>query len=296
MNSIQLLIKDICQEENISFQPLSKDWVLLLNKEGESHYIVGSKFDLNNHASAKICNDKYACYDVLKYHNIPVCEHHILYQNTSREEVEKCFFEYNSDVVLKANGGSYGDGVYHVSSFEDLFSTMESLFQKHYSISMMPFYSILMEYRIIVLKGEVELIYGKKRPIVVGDGVHTIYELLCSFNYPFFKSIQDSSLERVLLKGEVFEYSWQYNLAKGSIPVMIEDESLKNRLSQIALLATKSLNLDFVSVDIVELPNHELKVLEINSGVVTNIADYFPDGEKIAKEIYRKAVLSMFEK
>ena len=114
MNSIQLLIKDICEEENIGFQAISKEWVLMLTKNDEAHYIVGSKFDLNSFPSARICNDKYACYDALRVHGLPVCEHRIFYSDYTLEEVGECFKEFKNDVVVKPNSGSYGEDIYHV--------------------------------------------------------------------------------------------------------------------------------------------------------------------------------------
>ena len=297
MNSIQLLIQKICEEEHIHFQLLSKDWIIVLEKDGETHYIMGSKFDLNNYVSAKICNDKYACYEALKYHHIPVCEYHIFFSCYSKEEVMNCFLEYGRDVVVKANKGSYGNHMFHVKDINELFQKMDLLLKDNYSISVSPFYSISCEYRLIVLNHEVELVFGKKRPIVVGDGVHTIYELLLEFNSPFFQKMEDhSSLDVILKEGKVYEYSWQHNLSKGAIPFEVNDEELIEKLKKIAIQATNSLNLNFVSVDIIETATHELKIIEINSGVITNIAEYFVNGEDIAKNVYKKAILAMFEK
>ena len=191
MNSIQKLIQEICLEEDIQFHTISNDWILVLEKDGESHYICGSHFDLNNYVSGKICNDKYACYSALKYHQLPVCDYHILYPYTPIEEVKTCFLDYHSDVVLKANEGSYGNHMFHVTKWDDVSHQMKELFSTCRSISMSPYYSIVCEYRVIVLNGQVELIYGKKRPVVVGDGVHTIYELLCHFNRPFFQKMEE---------------------------------------------------------------------------------------------------------
>ena len=179
MNSIQLLIKEICEEEKISCHLISNDWILVLEKEDQIHYICGSHFDLNNYVSAKICNDKYACFAALQYHHIPVCDYYILYPDTPKEEVEECFCKYQEDVVVKANNGSYGNHMFHVTDRNKLWNSMDILFQTNRSISMSPFYAISCEYRLIVLDGNVELIYGKRRPIIVGDGKHTIYELLC---------------------------------------------------------------------------------------------------------------------
>ena len=296
MNTIHQLIKDICEEENIKFNLISNDWIIVLEKENKIHYISGTKFDLNNYVSANICNDKYACFSALKYNNIPVCEHHILYKETKKEEIEEIFNNYNKDVVLKKNIGSYGIDMYHIKDIDELINKLNELFVNNKSVSILPYYKIKSEYRVIVLNNEVELIYGKKRPVVIGDGIHTVYELLLNFNKPFFKDINHEELDYILEKDKIYEYSWQHNISKGAIPYKINDNSLIERLTNIAVNTTKKLNLNFVSVDIVELDNNDLKVIEVNSGVVTNIADYFEDGDEIAYRIYKKAILSMFVK
>ena len=72
MNDMQSLIKDIADEKNIKFNLISKDWIIILEKDNKIRSIAGYKFDLNNHASGLICDDKYALYDALKLLNIPI--------------------------------------------------------------------------------------------------------------------------------------------------------------------------------------------------------------------------------
>ena len=68
------MIKEICAELGISFSLVSKDWIILLQKEEKLRTIVGYKFDLNNHASGLICDDKFVLYEVLKHEQIQVVE------------------------------------------------------------------------------------------------------------------------------------------------------------------------------------------------------------------------------
>jgi len=35
MNNVQKIIKEICDEKDIKFKLLSKDWIIMLEKEGE---------------------------------------------------------------------------------------------------------------------------------------------------------------------------------------------------------------------------------------------------------------------
>ena len=178
-----------------------------------------------------------------------------------------------------------------------LFNCINELLIDHLSISLCPFYEIKNEYRTIILDGNVELFYGKKRPIVYGDGKKSIKELLCDFNYNYFSKINDSKLDVVLEKDKEYVYNWQHNLSKGAIPFEVEDNDIKNKVQSLALKTFKLLNLTFASVDIIELETGEILILEINSGVmIDNYSKYMKNGEEVCKNIYSKAIDLMFEK
>lgn len=73
------IIKEICTEENIRYKIISKDWIIVLEKDGAIRYISGYKFDLNKHALGTLLDDKYATYELLKNLNFPVIIHNIVY-------------------------------------------------------------------------------------------------------------------------------------------------------------------------------------------------------------------------
>jgi len=296
MNYVQRIIKQICEEKNIEFNLVSKDWIMVLNKNKKIRCISGYKFGLNNQSSSIICDDKYALYDTLKLLNIPIIEHKIVFRNYDKKEVEEFFNKYNRNIVVKSNTGTCGLDIYHVERIEDLFKNIDSLLINNFSISLCPFYNIKNEYRTIILDGNIELFYGKKRPIVYGDGIKTIKELLCDFNYNYFSKINDSKLNRVLNKGEKYMYSWQHNLSRGSIPFEETNENLKDNIQSLAIKAFNLLDLRFASVDIIELASGEILILEINSGVmIDKYAKYMKNGEEICKKIYSKAIDLMFK-
>lgn len=296
MNYVQSVIKQICEEKGIEFNLVSKDWIIVLKKNEKIRFISGYKFGLNNQASSIICDDKYALYDTLKLLNIPIIEHKIVFRNYNKDDVLEFFIKHNKNIVIKSNTGTCGSGIYHVERIEDLFRSIDSLLINNYSISLCPFYNIKNEYRTIILDGNVEFFYGKKRPIVYGDGIQTIKELLCDFNYNYFVNINDSDLNRVLGKDEKYVYSWQHNLSRGSIPFEEKNEVLKDNIQSLALKAFNLLNLRFASVDIIELESGEILILEINSGVmIDKYAKCMKNGEDDCKKIYSKAIDLMFE-
>ena len=71
MNNVQKIVKEICSELNIKFSLVSQDWIMVLEKDDKVKYVVGYKFPLNDQATGRVCDDKYALYEVLTKFNIP---------------------------------------------------------------------------------------------------------------------------------------------------------------------------------------------------------------------------------
>lgn len=306
-NNFKEIIKEICTEYNIKYKFLSKDWVIMLEKDGKTRFISGYKFDLNSHGIGLIADDKYALYEVLKSKNIPVIEHKIVYNKMNNldyaigcntyEYVKEYFEKNNNNIVIKPNDGTCGKNVFNVTDVNEIDIVLDKIFLKNYSISMCPFYKIKHEYRAIMLDGENKLLYTKYLPIVTGDGNKTIRQLLLDFNYDYFiDKLEDSKYDKVLPKNKTFEYNWKFNLSQGSIAKKLNDKVLQDRLIKIAKQVCKEINLKFGSIDIIETTNNELLVLEVNSGVMLeNYIRLNPNEYIYAKDIYRNAIKNLFK-
>lgn len=306
-NNFKEIIKEICTEDNIKYKFLSKDWVIMLEKDGKTRFISGYKFDLNSHGIGLIADDKYALYEVLKSKNIPVIEHKIVYNKMNNldyaigcntyEYVKEYFEKNNNNIVIKPNDGTCGKNVFNVTDVNEIDIVLDKIFLKNYSISMCPFYKIKHEYRAIMLDGENKLLYTKYLPIVTGDGNKTIRQLLLDFNYDYFiDKLEDSKYDKVLPKNKTFEYNWKFNLSQGSIAKKLNDKVLQDRLIKIAKQVCKEINLKFGSIDIIETTNNELLVLEVNSGVMLeNYIRLNPNEYIYAKDIYRNAIKNLFK-
>ena len=306
-NNFKEIIKEICTEDNIKYKFLSKDWVIMLEKDGKTRFISGYKFDLNSHGIGLIADDKYALYEVLKSKNIPVIEHKIVYNKMNNldyaigcntyEYVKEYFEKNNNNIVIKPNDGTCGTNVFNVTDVNEIDIVLDKIFLKNYSISMCPFYKIKHEYRAIMLDGENKLLYTKYLPIVTGDGNKTIRQLLLDFNYDYFiDKLEDSKYDKVLPKNKTFEYNWKFNLSQGSIAKKLNDKVLQDRLIKIAKQVCKEINLKFGSIDIIETTNNELLVLEVNSGVMLeNYIRLNPNEYIYAKDIYRNAIKNLFK-
>ena len=299
MQEFQELIKEICQEQNITCQVLSQDFILKLEKNKQQKYIYAYKFPLNDHGIGLIMDDKYAFYSVLKDLNIKSVEIIPIFPDYDQDTLISYLKRYQT-IILKPNNGTCGKDVFIINSKKDLFLKLDYLLNKNAPVCLSPYYDIKNEYRLIVLNGQIKVIYGKKRPIIRGDGVSTIKTLLKKFNSYYYS--KESNLEKlnfdlnkVLKKGEELEISFKFNLANGSTIFDITDKFLEEKLLCLAKKIIKKLNIQFASIDIIDV-GHELLVLEANSGVMMdNYRHIHERGHAISKKIYQEAIISLFE-
>lgn len=291
------IIKQICQEKNIQYNELSDDWIIKLKKDNKNHFLVGYKFDLNTQATAEICNDKFALFTILESEGIQVIKHNIIFKN-EEDKLNKYFNKYNQDVVLKPNNGTCGNNVLHINDYNILKDEYDRLINKYYSVDICPFYNIENEYRVIYLPNK-QHIYKKVKPIITGDGIHTVRELLINFNSEYFSKEQNLKNENVSADyipalGEVIEYEWRFNLSKGAKISNVDDKE-KEILMGLVRKIVGAIDVKFVSIDIVKLTNQKYMVMEINSGVMMeNLIKLQENGEQIAKYLYGEAIDLMF--
>lgn len=300
MNEMQKIINEICSEEKIKVNYLSDNWIIELEKSKQKKYIYGYKFGINNQSSSLLADDKYGLYEVLKKNKIKVIEHRIIFKENIKE-IEKYFKEFKKDVVLKINNGTCGQDVYHIKDLEELKKRAEQLLKTNYSLSICPFYEIKQEYRCIILDNECLYSYKKISPIIIGDGKSNIKELLFSFNPYYFnnnESFYNKNYSKYMVpkSGEQIIYNFKHNLSSGAILKDIEKESTKNKITKMALDVKDIINIRFASIDIIQTKDNKFLVLEVNSGVMMeNFIKQKSNGYEIAKKIYKKAILKMFE-
>lgn len=295
------MISEICKKNNINYKFVSKDWIIVLEKNGIEKVISGYKYSLNDHALGIVMDDKFALYELLNNNNLPIIDHNILFNPNSKygkntyKLAKDYFLNYNSDVVVKPNKGTTGSHVYHIKDEKELIEKMNTIFNKNFSLSICPYYQIDSEYRVVVLDNNIELVFEKIRPTVIGDGASTIKELLLKLNKDYFEKVNLDKYDYVLDSGKEFTYGWHFNLNKGATAKIVTDENLLNKLTDIAVNTTKKINARFVSVDIIRCKG-DFYILEINSGVCINkVCNFIDNGYEIAKSIYEKAILKMFE-
>lgn len=269
------IILDICKQEGINVEILSRGWLFRLEKNGKVRHMFKNCLSLNSQSSGLIAADKFATYEVLRAANVPVIKHSILYPfDNHRDFAEGCntpeylenyFNEHQRDIVLKPNQGFGGCGITHITSASQFPQALKDAFAHADSASLCPFYHIRREYRLIMLDGKLRLLYGKER----GN-------------------------------------DWRFNLQNGANSIEVTDPAAREYLASLAERAVKELNLRFCSVDIIELDpsdphlsgpdTDKFLVIEVNSAVeTTHYLAQHPDQAAFVEQIYRDAILKMFE-
>ena len=302
------ILRELCEEMDITLEKLSNDWVLQLSKDGKVRHITRNHFDINPHSSSEIADDKYATYEVLKSQKVPVIEHTILFNpaKMSRYVTEDGIwdtvaeeFSKHKCLVVKPNRGCEGKGIELCYTKKELEIAIEKLFQYNSTISICPYYSIETEYRTFYLNGQVHLIYGKNKPVVVGNGQATMDELVTQLHLPDKKVVKEN-LEKIDMtyipkQNEVVEISWKHNLSGGSIPKVLEKGELYEKIENLSIRAGKAINMNFATIDIVQTVDGKLYVMEVNAGVFATIFSQLTEnGYEMVKDIYRKALIAMF--
>ena len=294
MKEYNEIIKEICIEENINLTTYQGGWLKELRKGNKTRYIVGYKFSLNNQGISLIVDDKGLFYDAIK-NKLPIIIHHVLFNNYDSDEVLNIFHKYNDKLIIKGNIGTCGREVFKITNEKRLFNIIDRLFENQYSISLCPYYDIDKEYRLIVLNNEVKLIYSKENPIVIGDGIKTIKELLLDFNSTYYSNNQVNNPDYVPKLDEKVIIEYRFNLSNGARVNKDIDIELKNRLIELAKKVVKETNLSFGSIDIIRTTNNELLIMEANSGVMMNNYLKQTKDYETVKEIYSDAIKTMME-
>lgn len=300
------ILNEICKEKNIEQKLLSYGWIRQLKKEDKIHNIIRYQLDLNSANSYKIAKDKYATYALLKDNNISMIEHMMIFSPFTRSEyfdkqymlkVKQILEKNDYKIVIKANDSSQGKDVYYVSSELEAQTIIQKMFNEYKdSVSVCPYVEIDYEYRVIVLDGQVLYVYKKRKPYVIGDGTHTIQELIdCKYGYKIDINKQINSNE-ILDLGEEKVVSWKHNLSNGAEPILVQNDEWLDSIKEMAINSAKSIGIKFATVDIALTSQKQLTVVEINGSVCMNkFAEIVPNGYEIAKNIYTKAIEKMFE-
>lgn len=301
MKSYINLINDVCLKNSIEIQIIENEPAIILKKSNKIRFIYGKKFGINSVSSSRIADNKYLTYKILDNNAISTLNYIKIKNESLNQEIievlNKCYFNKNKSVVIKTINGYCGENVFKCNTVDEISKCIKKIPKNFNFLLLSEYLNIENEYRVVCLNGKSHLIYKKERPKIIGNGIDTINELLkCQIShYSSYNNLQNSN--KILKNKEILYLDWKFNLSTGSIPSLeIKSKKLSIKIQNLAIKASNIIGINFSSVDIIKLKTGELKVLEINSGVVLDrFMNFKPDYYKIAFDIYEQAILAMFD-
>ena len=124
----------------------------------------------------------------MKAANIPHIRHRLFLTLSGRSpqsgtwpEVHAYGQKYHYDLVCKERDGGQGKNIFHTESAKELEEKVGRLFALNQDIVLCHYKPIEREYRLVVLKGKVELILVKQLHTVVGDGKQSVSQLITAY-------------------------------------------------------------------------------------------------------------------
>jgi glutathione synthase/RimK-type ligase-like ATP-grasp enzyme len=206
------------------------------------------------------------------------------------------------DVVCKANEGTGGRDVTRARTPLELEAAVLQLFSKSRSLCLSPYIEIAAEYRVALLDGQVQFMYRKHRPSLIGDGRSSLRQLLlarmgASMDFrPQLKGLaaleeMQLDFEWVPAAAEEVPLNWRHNLGQGAVAEQLDPtEPAWQPIRDIAVRAARALGVSLASVDIVE-SDEGVRVLEINCGIMMeSLARSGEQGRALARDLYDRIV------
>jgi glutathione synthase/RimK-type ligase-like ATP-grasp enzyme len=301
-------LKRYCAERDIRVEVKSDGWLLVMHRGPNKHFAYGYDIGLNSAIAHRIANDKAAASDVFQSCGVPYVPHHLFLkpdlrkysasQSGTWEAMLSHLDENPSGLVVKPNEGTSGNLVFRVRDKSELESAVNRIFGSNLSIVVSPYLEIADEIRVILIDHVPTVVYSKRRPAVIGDGIHSLLELVVKSTNAerllagMANDLDRAALDRVLPAGQSLTLNWRHNLELGATPVLLEQGELRESCVRLAIRGVEAIGMRFGSVDVVRV-NGVDKILEINSGVMMEgLGRLHPD---LVYAVYRQALDKLFE-
>ncbi|WP_461337468.1 ATP-grasp domain-containing protein [Bradyrhizobium sp.] len=278
-------VQKYCAEHGIAVETRSQGWLMVMRKGQRRHLVYGYDVGLNRAVTHRIANDKAATAELLEMNGIACVPHAFFPYPALGEYVPASgtweamlgqLARHPDGIVVKPNEGTSGRLVFKVLSRPALERAVNEIFSLNLSLAISPYLEIENEVRVILVDCLPVIVYGKSRPGVTGDGVHSILELalatmpaerLSAILPRMAGDLDSATLDTVLPPGQHHALNWRHNLDAGAEPVLLQQGETRERCVELAIKAAKSIDLRFGSIDVVQVDN-SWRILEINSGVV----------------------------
>ncbi len=316
---ISTLLAEIADELRIELliEPEYRYAGRIKTKDGRVFFFHSTKFDINGLGASEIAKDKgYAAYFMSQL-GYPVPEGEAFYSKEWCRVVKsdkdaaralKYARKIGFPLIVKPNSQSQGKGVEKVYSEKALKVALAYIFDGiKDKVALVQKIVNGSDYRIVVLDEEVLCVYLRRPLSVLGDGTHTINELLSLKQQEFVArgrdtviSLTDPRIARrldrnnlrltsVLKNGEYARLLDNANLSSGGESSDVT-EAVHQSWKDMAIKLTQDMGLRYCGVDVMTASpiNEKINnytIIEINSAPGL---DYYAQGGNKQKQIVRK--------
>ncbi|MGY4475712.1 ATP-grasp domain-containing protein [Bradyrhizobium sp. USDA 3364] len=273
-------IKKYCLARSIAVEVRSGGWLVIMTRGTARRLAIGYDIGLNGAVAHQVANDKSACAEVLALAGVPAIPH-TLFLGTklskhipgsdSLDAMQRLLDQHPRGLVVKPNEGTSGELVLRVTTRAQLEAAVARILAVHPSLAISPYVEIDDEVRVVVLDARALIVYSKTRPMVVGDGLHSLGALAqTTATAEQLKTIAEdfdaAALDAIPPAGERLLLNWRHNLDAGAEPVLLTDGATRDACIALAIRAAQAVGTRFASIDVAR-SDGEWKVLEVNSGV-----------------------------
>jgi cyanophycin synthetase len=298
------------KKRNIPITRIGYESLIQLGYGKRSRHIESTLTDATSCISADIASNKQLTKSILNENQIPVPYGVVVYSEISAIMAAN---EIGIPVVIKPFDGNQGKGVHLNLINENQIKTAFQDASKYSNGIIVESYVTGKDYRILVVGGKVKAVSERLSAAVIGDGRHTIKELIDITNLderrgdshekPLTKIKLDEVTQSVLKKkGLNEEYipkpdeeiilRENANLSTGGTAIDRTDNIHPNN-ADIAIRAANAINIDIAGIDIVaediskSILNSSGAVVEVNSapGIRMHIYPSIGQSRNVAKDI-----------
>jgi glutathione synthase/RimK-type ligase-like ATP-grasp enzyme len=281
------------------------------SKTKSIHFGAGrcSWYPQNNATASTLASDKYFTNIILESAGVPTLggEYFFLHDRhrahrtagREREDASEYLRRLGATAFIKPLQGSRGDFAQVIHDDASLVRYLGEVSQTYDSILIQPIASGI-EYRVFLLDDETVYAARKYPPFVLGDGVHSIRDLLAAHNEALrsrglspASDDRDPSLDAVLAKGERRDIPGRMNLSAGG--TMVLEAPRSDAAFVLARKAARTLGLRVAAVDMftdIGGGPEAIRVIEVNSNPSIRLLEEINRGDLILK-IWRHTFLAM---
>jgi D-alanine-D-alanine ligase-like ATP-grasp enzyme len=303
-----------CAEFGLAFRDLDSGSGLVFSVASPTktiHFGAGrcAWYPQNNATAATLASDKYFTNRILEDAGIATLggeyfflhDRHRAHRPTGheRDDASEYFRALGATVFVKPLQGSRGDFAQAIHGEASLDRYLQEV-SRHYDAILIQPVVCGPEYRVFLLDDEVVYAARKYPPIVVGDGVSAIRDLLLAHNAALrarglspATAQHDSSLDTVLAKGERWEIPGRMNLSAGG--TMRIEAPRSDAAITLARKVARILGLRVAAVDLftdIAGEQDATRVIEVNSNPSIRLLEQSDRADLILK-IWRHTFLTM---